>query len=59
MGVAIFGQDSHIKEGDEVKRTGKIASVPAGEGLLGRIVDALGAPIDGKPAFTAKCHAAH
>src|SRR4029077_16156167 len=51
VGVAIFGKDSHIKEGDEVKRTGKIASVPAGEGLLGRIVDALGAPVDGKPAF--------
>jgi len=53
VGVAIFGSDSNIKEGDEVKRTGKIASVPAGEGLLGRIVDALGAPVDGKPAFTA------
>src|SRR5208282_1678999 len=51
VGVAIFGKDSHIKEGDEVKRTGKTASVPAGEGLLGRIVDALGAPVDGKPAF--------
>src|ERR1700679_3068701 len=44
VGGAIFGKDSHIREGDEVKRTGKIASVPAGEGLLGRIVDALGAP---------------
>jgi len=54
VGVAIFGSDADIKEGDEVKRTGKIASVPVGEGLLGRIVDALGAPIDGKPAFTAK-----
>ena len=53
VGVAIFGSDSHIKEGDEVKRTGKIATVPAGEGLLGRIVDALGNPCDGKPAFTA------
>jgi F-type H+-transporting ATPase subunit alpha len=53
VGVAIFGRDSSISEGDEVKRTGKIASVPAGEALLGRIVDALGAPIDGKPAFTA------
>jgi F-type H+-transporting ATPase subunit alpha len=52
VGVAIFGKDSHIKEGDEVKRTGKIASVPAGEALLGRIVDALGAPADGKPAFS-------
>lgn len=53
VGVAIFGQDTHIKEGDEVKRTGKIASVPAGECLLGRIVDALGVPIDGKPGFKA------
>ncbi len=53
VGVAIFGQDTHIKEGDEVKRTGKIASVPAGECLLGRIVDALGVPIDGKPGFIA------
>jgi F-type H+-transporting ATPase subunit alpha len=53
VGVAIFGRDSSISEGDEVKRTGKIASVPAGETLLGRIVDALGVPIDGKPAFTA------
>ncbi|MBF0504489.1 MAG: F0F1 ATP synthase subunit alpha [Candidatus Omnitrophica bacterium] len=54
VGVAIFGKDSDIKEGDEVKRTGTIASVPAGEGLLGRIVDALGAPVDGKPAFEAR-----
>src|SRR5208283_1837886 len=53
VGVAVFGDDSHIKEGDEVKRTGKIASVPAGEVLLGRIVDALGVPIDGKPGFKA------
>src|SRR5208282_3327738 len=51
VGVAIFGTDAHIREGDEVKRTGKIASVPAGEVLLGRIVDALGVPVDGKPAF--------
>ncbi len=48
VGVAIFGEDYHIKEGDEVKRTGKIASVPAGDGLLGRIVDALGNAIDGQ-----------
>ena len=52
VGVAIFGADSNIREGDEVKRTGKIASVPVGEALLGRIVDALGVPIDGKSAFT-------
>ncbi|MDE2222810.1 MAG: F0F1 ATP synthase subunit alpha [Candidatus Omnitrophica bacterium] len=53
VGVAIFGSDADIKEGDEVRRTGKIASVPAGDGLLGRIVDALGAAVDGKPAFNA------
>ncbi len=48
VGVAIFGKDTHIKEGDEVKRTGRIASVPVGDALLGRIVDALGTAIDGK-----------
>ena len=48
VGVAIFAEDYHIKEGDEVRRTGKIATVPAGEGLLGRIVDGLGSPIDGQ-----------
>ncbi len=51
VGVAIFGSDSSIKEGDEVKRTGQIASVGVGDDLLGRIVDALGAGIDGKPAI--------
>ena len=47
VGVAIFGEDRYIKEGDEVKRTGRIVEVPVGEGLLGRVVDALGQPIDG------------
>ena len=47
VGVAIFGEDIHIKEGDVVKRTGRIVSVPVGEGLLGRVVDPLGNPIDG------------
>ena len=51
VGVAIFGKDSHIKEGDEVRRTNKIASVGVGDGLLGRIVDALGNAIDGKTAI--------
>ncbi len=54
VGVAIFGSDSTIKEGDEVKRTGKIASVGAGDALLGRIVDGLGNPIDGKEALVTK-----
>ncbi len=48
VGVVIFGEDSKIKEGETVKRTGKIVQVPVGEGLLGRVVDALGNPIDGK-----------
>lgn len=54
VGVAIFGSDSDIKEGEEVKRTGKIADVPAGDALLGRIVDGLGAAIDGKGAISTK-----
>ncbi len=48
VGVAIMGEDVKIKEGDIVRRTGEIIEVPVGEGLCGRIVDALGAPIDGK-----------
>ncbi len=48
VGVVLFGIDEGIKEGDLVKRTGKIASVPVGEALLGRVVNALGEPIDGK-----------
>ncbi len=48
VGVVIFGDDRNIKEGDTVKRTGAIVEVPVGKGLLGRVVDALGNPIDGK-----------
>ncbi|HTT72485.1 MAG TPA: F0F1 ATP synthase subunit alpha [Anaeromyxobacteraceae bacterium] len=48
VGVAIMGHYEHIREGDPVKRTGRIAEVPVGEGLLGRVVDGLGAPIDGR-----------
>ena len=48
VGVVIFGSDQDIKEGDTVKRTKSIVDVPAGDGLLGRVVDALGNPIDGK-----------
>src|SRR4051812_4833507 len=48
VGVVIFGSDSEIKEGDTVKRTGTIVDVPVGKGLLGRVVDGLGNPIDGK-----------
>ena len=48
VGVVIFGSDQGVKEGDIVKRTGDIVDVPVGRGLLGRVVDALGNPIDGK-----------
>ncbi|MEX0923609.1 MAG: F0F1 ATP synthase subunit alpha [Rhodovibrionaceae bacterium] len=48
VGVVLFGDDRDIKEGDTVKRTGSIVDVPVGKGLLGRVVDALGNPIDGK-----------
>jgi len=52
VGVVCFGNDSGIKEGDIVKRTGSIVDVPVGRGLLGRVVDALGVPIDGKGSLT-------
>lgn len=48
VGIVIMGAYGHIREGDIVKRTGKIASVPVGEAMIGRVVDALGQPIDGK-----------
>jgi F-type H+-transporting ATPase subunit alpha len=48
VGVAILGEVTHIKEGDIVKRTGRIAQVPVGDALLGRVIDATGTPIDGK-----------
>src|SRR5437870_1261495 len=52
VGVVIFGDDSGIREGDTVKRTRAIVDVPVGKGLLGRVVDGLGNPIDGKGAIT-------
>ena len=48
VGVVIFGDDRGIKEGDTVKRLGEIVDVPVGKGLLGRVVNPLGEPIDGK-----------
>jgi F-type H+-transporting ATPase subunit alpha len=48
VGIVIFGADREIKEGQTVKRTGAIVDTPVGKGLLGRVVDALGNPIDGK-----------
>lgn len=54
VGIAIMGHGTHIKEGDMVKRTGKIAQVPVGEAVLGRVVDGTGEPIDGKGPIDAK-----
>ncbi|GHF20340.1 ATP synthase subunit alpha [Kordiimonas sediminis] len=54
VGIVIFGDDRGIKEGDTVKRTGDIVDVPIGKGLLGRVVDALGNPIDGKGPIKAE-----
>ena len=54
VGVAVFGEDFSVKEGDQVKRTQRLASVPVGECLLGRIVDALGVTIDGNAPIQAK-----
>ncbi|MDZ7698692.1 MAG: F0F1 ATP synthase subunit alpha [Deltaproteobacteria bacterium] len=54
VGVAIMGDYSEIKEGDTVKRTGRIAEVPVGEAVLGRVIDAVGAPIDGKGPIDVK-----
>ena len=48
VGAALFGETQMIKEGDTVKRTGRIAEVPVGKAMIGRVVDALGAPIDGR-----------
>ncbi|RJR35562.1 MAG: F0F1 ATP synthase subunit alpha [Desulfobacteraceae bacterium] len=53
VGVAVMGDDSKIKEGDTVKRTGRIAEVPVGEAVLGRVIDAVGNPIDGKGPINA------
>jgi len=48
VGIVVFGNDRLIKEGDTVKRTGAIVDVPVGPEILGRVVDALGNPLDGK-----------
>ncbi|XP_040075375.1 ATP synthase subunit alpha, mitochondrial [Ixodes scapularis] len=57
VGIVVFGNDKHIKEGDIVKRTGAIVDVPVGPELLGRVVDALGNPIDGKGPLGCKSRA--
>ena len=56
VSVVILGNDSGIKEGDTVKRTGKVVSVPVGKGMIGRVVNALGEPIDGKGAIEAETY---
>ncbi|NIP29517.1 MAG: F0F1 ATP synthase subunit alpha [Candidatus Dadabacteria bacterium] len=48
VGIALFGEDTHVHEGGMVKRTGKIAEIPVGDNMKGRVVDALGRPLDGK-----------
>jgi len=53
VGVAIMGDDSEIKEGDTVKRTGRIAEIPVGDAVLGRVIDAVGQPLDGKGSLNA------
>ena len=50
VGAALFGDWQHVKEGEPVRRTGRVASVPVGEALIGRIVDPLGNPLDGRAA---------
>ena len=54
VGCAILGEDLHIKEGDPVKRTGRIAEVPVGDALIGRVVNSVGQPLDGKGPIEAK-----
>jgi F-type H+-transporting ATPase subunit alpha len=54
VGIVIFGDDKNIREGDTVQRTGAIVDVPVGKGLLGRVVDGLGNPIDGKGPLQAE-----
>jgi len=54
VGVALLGEDTHIKEGDLVKRTGKIVQVPVGDAVIGRVIDPLGNPLDGKGPIQAK-----
>jgi F-type H+-transporting ATPase subunit alpha len=48
VGAVLFGSDKDIKEGDRVERTGRIASVPVGKAMIGRVVNAIGQPVDGK-----------
>ena len=56
VSIVILGSDQGIKEGDTVKRTGRVVSVPVGQALIGRVVNALGEPIDGKGAIAAEAY---
>jgi F-type H+-transporting ATPase subunit alpha len=56
VGCILFGESSEIKEGDTVKRTGKVASIPVGEAMLGRVVNSLGQPTDGRGPISTKTH---
>ena len=56
VGAVLLGSSDSVKEGDNVKRTGKIASINVGEGMLGRVVDTLGTPIDGKGPVTGELY---
>ncbi len=56
VGAVLLGEYTEVSEGDEVKRTGEIMSVPAGEAMIGRVVNALGAPIDDKGPIAASRH---
>ncbi|MET6998567.1 F0F1 ATP synthase subunit alpha [Chitinophaga defluvii] len=56
VGVVLMGESKGIKEGDKVRRTGKIASIKVGEGVVGRVIDTLGAPIDGKGPITGELY---
>ncbi|MGH9625276.1 MAG: F0F1 ATP synthase subunit alpha, partial [Bryobacteraceae bacterium] len=56
VGVVLLGDFGNIKEGDQVRRTGRIMSIPVGEALIGRVVDALGRPIDGKGDIDAQSY---
>ncbi len=59
VGAVLLGEWQEIKEGDEVRRTGRIMSVPVGEAMVGRVVDSLGNPIDGKDAIDTDKFSAH
>lgn len=56
VGAVLFGDSKGVHEGDTVKRTGKIASVMVGEGMLGRVVNTLGEPVDGKGPITGELY---